>query len=470
MTRPRRLYKSGKEYYYLIKGKKVFVKVPDKVSQKQIQKVNIKNIITIPEARRIKRKRKKTGMTYEKKVDKNMVQGLSSYYSFVPERVVKPIQEQFIKNIEKTKDTTVEKLTDIIGKLTNQSKLPVPVIENEPKVFEQGTAGFKFGRQEFTNLSDRERAMAAGNIVNSEPATPSPVDLGNLGSRGRILKPSAFRPTGQESKEDTRKGESKEPDKPTYSKPTRQQREEYLKKGESGLMPSLRNPKEEKGIPSSFSAASTKDSAGGIPKSDAERAREEARAFLKEEKPSGGDVDNGLYTDQVETIARKRLKHFVPVIANDQTEELMKYVKRGDKEFAFIINTDDSSESGRHWRCVYIDNRDDYKTVEYYDPLTETKMPENIRAIAKKICMKMNPEMLFKFKSNAIRQQARTSSRCGIFCINFLEQRHNGIPFSEASGYDTFINKLKSKGVDIDGSEKGEIELSKKIPMYSSYI
>ena len=148
----------------------------------------------------------------------------------------------------------------------------------------------------------------------------------------------------------------------------------------------------------------------------------------------------------------------------------MKYVKRGDKEFAFIINTDDSSESGRHWRCVYIDNRDDYKTVEYYDPLTETKMPENIRAIAKKICMKMNPEMLFKFKSNAIRQQARTSSRCGIFCINFLEQRHNGIPFSEASGYDTFINELKSKGVDIDGSEKGEIELSKKIPMYSSYI
>ena len=474
MTRPRRLYKSGKEYYYLIKGKKVFVKVPDKVSQKQIQKVNIKNIITIPEARRIKRKRKKTGMTYEKKVDKNMVQGLSSYYSFVPERVVKPIQEQIAsnleKNIKKTDDTTVEKLTDIIGKLTAQSKLPVPAIENEPKVFEQGTAGFKFGRQEFTNLSDRERAMAAGNIVNSEPATPSPVDLGNLGSRGRILKPSAFRPTGQESKEDTRKGESKEPDRPTYSKPTRQQREEYLKKGESGLMPSLRNPKEEKGIPSSFSAASTKDSAGGIPKSDAERAREEARAFLKEEKPSGGDVDNGLYTDQVETIARKRLKHFVPVIANDQTENLMKYVKRGDKEFAFIINTDDSSESGRHWRCVYIDNRDDYKTVEYYDPLTETKMPENIRAITKKICMKMNPEMLFKFKSNAIRQQARSSSRCGIFCINFLEQRHNGIPFSEASGYDTFINELKSKGVDIDGSEKGEIELSKKIPMYSSYI
>ena len=82
----------------------------------------------------------------------------------------------------------------------------------------------------------------------------------------------------------------------------------------------------------------------------------------------------------------------------------------------------------------------------------------------------MNPEMLFKFKSNAIRQQARSSSRCGIFCINFLEQRHNGIPFSEASGYDTFINELKSKGVDIDGSEKGEIELSKKIPMYSSYI
>jgi hypothetical protein len=41
-------------------------------------------------------------------------------------------------------------------------------------------------------------------------------------------------------------------------------------------------------------------------------------------------------------------------------------------------NTDDSDESGRHWRCVYIDNRDDYKTVEYYDSLTETKIPENV--------------------------------------------------------------------------------------------
>lgn len=412
MARPRRLYKSGDKYYYLIKGKKVFVKIPEKVSQKQIQKVNIRNIITIPEARRIKRKRTTKGMKYAKKVDKDMIkteEGLASYYSFKPERKIKQIQDQFASNIEKTKDTTVDKLTDII-KLAVQSKLPVPAIEDK----EENGPLKDFGKDLFAALPEED-------------------------------------------------------DRPIYSKPTRQQREEFLKRGESAVMPSLRS-KPNKSIPSSFSASTSgTEQVAGIPKSDAELAREEARKFVKE-NPSGGDVENGLYTDEVETIARKRLKYFVPVIPNDQTNELMKYVKRGDKEFAFIINTDNSDEGGRHWRCVYIDNRDDYKTVEWYDPLTETPIPENVRQICKKICMKMNPEMLFKFKSNAIRQQAKTSSRCGIHCIRFLEARHNGVPFSEASGYDSFINELKSKGGELDGSVEGEKELSKKIPIYSSYI
>jgi len=464
MARPRRLYKSGDKYYYLIKGKKVFVKIPEKVSQKQIQKVNIRNIITIPEARRVKRKRRTKGLKYAKKVDKDMIkteEGLASYYSFKPERKIKEIQDQFASNIEKTKDTTVDKLTDVISKLAIQSRLPMATIEDVSKVAELGSVGGTFGRQEFANLPEDQRKMASGFIVSSGLPTPYLSPIGTSPT-GRILSRS------EESKEDNTKRESKEQDRPVYSKPSRQQREEFLKRGESAVMPSLRS-KPNKSIPSSFSASTSgTDFPAGIPKSDAELAREEARSFVNPSK-GAGDVENGLYTDEVETIARKRLKYFVPVIPNDQTNELMKYVKRGDKEFAFIINTDNSDQGGRHWRCVYIDNRDDYKTVEWYDPLTETAIPENVRQICKRICMKMNSEMLFKFKSNAIRQQAKTSSRCGIHCIRFLEARHNGIPFSVASGYDSFINELKSKG-ELDGSVEGEKELSKKVPIYSSYI
>lgn len=461
MTRPRRLYKSGKEadikYYYLIKGKKVFVKVPDKVSQKQIQKVNIKNIITIPEARRIKRKRKKTGMTYEKKIDKNMVQGLSSYYSFVPERVVKPIQEQFAKNIEKTKDTTVEKLTGIIGKLAIQSKLPLATIEESKGQEEIPSSNIPNPRGPQAKIG---AAKLAERVYEKHKKIYPPFEEVDK------IMPSGVKKTGAQFILDNKlyKDTKKEFDKILESE----------KKKMAITPPSLSRTTSlnREGSETSIGSARSASSFG-------QRLVSAAKKFVagstiipedEDEVPSGGgNVEDGLYTDQVETIARKRLKHFVPVIANDKTEDLMKYVKRGDKEFAFIINTDDSGESGRHWRCVYIDNRDDYKTVEFYDSLTETKIPENVRAIAKKICIKMNPEMLFKFKSNAIRQQATTSSRCGIHCINFLEQRHNGIPFSEATGYDTFINELKSKG-DIDGSEKGEIELSKKIPMYQSYI
>ena len=49
MTRPRRLYTTDDgKFYYLIDGKKKFVKAPAGISQKQIAKINIKNIVNAP--------------------------------------------------------------------------------------------------------------------------------------------------------------------------------------------------------------------------------------------------------------------------------------------------------------------------------------------------------------------------------------------------------------------------------------
>ena len=479
MTRPKRLYKSDKGYYYLEKGKKVFVKVPKGATDKQISKVNIRNIYigeTAP--KRIKRRKRKKQLTYGKKVFTGMNRlDLGGISYFVPERQIKEMPDQIASNvkakkaIEDTKDITVKKLTDIIDNITRKSKRPVPAIEEK-----KGEEPVEVvSPQTFVNIAEQGKQVIGETgfrviLGTSSPSLPvSPVSAFTDVPRGRLLKPIIK----EDSKEDTRE---------------RLFKGKFLKKGESGFMPSLRNPNPEKSIAPSFSATTRgKEEVAGIPKSEAEMSRDEARRLVgnmgfvqkqnvimqnttQAKSRGNGDIENGLYSDEVETIARKRLKYYVPVIANDETDELMKYVKRGDKEFAFIVNTDDSDEGGRHWRCVYIDNRDDYPTVEWYDPLTETPIPSHIATSCKKICMKMNPEVLFKFKSNAIRQQSKTSSRCGIHCVRFLEERHEGVSFPDATGYTQFIEEMKKGSGDIDGSNHGEKEVSKKIPTYSSYI
>jgi hypothetical protein len=204
---------------------------------------------------------------------------------------------------------------------------------------------------------------------------------------------------------------------------------------------------------------------------------EEIQSVVESEESSGrgySDEGDGLYNDEIERIAKKRLKHFVPCIPADKTDELMKYVGRGDKEFAFVINTNPSDSNGSgedgyrpgHWTCVYIDNRDDYPSCEFFDPLAEGLPPKPVINIMRKITKKMNPEKMFKYKQNLIRRQSYKTSNCGQHCIKFIEDRMNGESFCEASGYDDFIAKHKGA----DDSEHGESDLQKFLPKYNSYI
>ena len=57
--RPRRLYydQDKDKYYYIINSKRKYIKVPKTMSQKQLVKINIKNIIGADRPRRV-RKRK----------------------------------------------------------------------------------------------------------------------------------------------------------------------------------------------------------------------------------------------------------------------------------------------------------------------------------------------------------------------------------------------------------------------------
>jgi hypothetical protein len=189
----------------------------------------------------------------------------------------------------------------------------------------------------------------------------------------------------------------------------------------------------------------------------------------------GDGQDDGLYNTEIEQIARRTMKNYVPVIASDQINTLSKYVKPGQKRFAFIINTNPSTSDGSgsdghrpgHWRSIYINNDDDFPTVEYFDPLCEGRIPNDLLKVCMKIARKMNPEMMFKYKQNMLKRQSNLTSNCGYHSLKFIEDRYNGVPWSESTGYDDYMSKLNEAK---DDSRDGEKDVMKYIKKYDSYI
>lgn len=441
MTRPRRLYTTAEgKFYYLIDGKKKFVKAPAGVSEKQIARINIKNIVNVPTAKRIKRRKKRIEPAYGKKVggvlQKSETGGLPIYF-FNPSKKIPTIEEQ----AKASDDTTTKQLTRLLLKNAqaklSSSKLPPSV------AIESGTKGFTFTRQEFTNLSEDQRkiAIAEGAIVSSPDGTPPGVSpepsampsgrlLTNNPQPIGLVRPSAFRPTGAESKEDERKGESKEPE------PAQRSLKERVVTGLKKLV----------------------------------TGKNEAKV-----SPGGGGSGDGLYNDEIEKIVKKRIKNYVPVIASDEIDELPRYVARGDKRFGFVINTasSDSDGSGQngnslgHWMSVYINNDDDYPSIELFDPLAGGKMQPTLVSICRKIAMKMNPSMMFKYKQNMLRRQSKLTSNCGHHAIKFLDDRYNGVPYADATGYTDYMERMNSA---VDDSNDGEKDIAKTIKKYESFI
>lgn len=432
MPRPNRLYTIDGKYYYIKDGKKVFVKVPAGVSQKQVSKINIKNIIKLAESKRVVRKRKRRNLSYQKKIapalQKSDTGGLPIYF-FKPKKEIPTLEEQ----AKASDDTNVEKLAKLLlkdAKLTpSSSKLPAePTIATpaKPSMFQKM----------FTSSKKKER---------TPPATPTQQPVPRKTYKNRIQTIIAG----------FRVKEGKLPDKAQVRGVLEAEgRDVSSEKIDSALRtiriarpdvfdtpPPIMGPLE-----------------GGVEESKGNKG------------PSGGYGSDGLYDDEIETIAKKRLKDFIPVIAKDETDELMKYVKKGDKQFGFVINTDNSDQPGRHWRCVYINNMDDYPSIEYFDPLTEGKPEQSLIDICRKIAIKMNPSKLFKYKQNMIRRQSKLTSNCGYHCIHFLEGRYQGIPFSEITGYDDYVDKMKRENGDLDGSGLGEKEILPYMKKYDSYI
>lgn len=482
MTRPRRLYtnEDGK-FYYLIDGKKKFVKAPAGVSQKQIAKINIKNIVNAPAPKRIKRRRKRIEPAYGKKVggvlEKDLTGGLPLYF-FKPKRNIPTLDDQ----AEASADTSVQKLTKELLKglqaKPSSSKLPAEptIVQAIPVVTGIPIAQPKSSRKKETSGTEADTETEP-RVPKTQIKTDELVKIiGEVERRGITVNFNNVKGYIDEFYKSS-----------NYTSITQQKfdkaKVDYVKEREKEMMPPPEPRSAKKtGISTmkDLLESETDSETGSVLYKRGERAKgmlESDDGGVSESKQGAkgtGDGD-GLYNDEIAKVIKKRIKNYVPVIASDEINELPRYVARGDKRFGFVINTNPSTSDGSgndgyrtgHWRAVYINNEDDYPTVEYFDPLTEGKMPPELITMCRKIAMKMNPSMMFKYKQNMLRRQSKMTSNCGWHSVKFLDDRYNGVPWSEATGYDDYMAQHSSAP---DDSNDGEKDISKYIKKYESYI
>lgn len=188
----------------------------------------------------------------------------------------------------------------------------------------------------------------------------------------------------------------------------------------------------------------------------------------------GGGIEDGLFNDEIEKIAKKRIKGYVvPVIAQDEISQLPKYVRQGQKIFGGVINTNPSTSDGSgedghrvgHWTSFVVDARDDFPTIEWFDPLVENKPSKELISTLKDIGRAMNPEKMFLFKNNQVQRQKYNSNGCGIHSLKFLEDRFRGIGWSEATGYNHYMKKKIG-----DDSADGERKIQEVAKTYKKYL
>jgi hypothetical protein len=107
---------------------------------------------------------------------------------------------------------------------------------------------------------------------------------------------------------------------------------------------------------------------------------------------------------------------------------------KGTRKMGCVINTDDSSGSGIHWFCIFIDiSQSTEWTLEYFDSAGEYPkesvhkwLNEQRLALTRKFPDK-KINVIDVTKSN---QLQKSTTECGVFCLWYILSRLNGIPYS----------------------------------------
>jgi hypothetical protein len=508
MTRPRRIYQEGGHYYYIEGGAKKKIKVPDGISQRQLQKINIKNIINLAERRRVKRRKKPVNVRYGKKIVSQMekepspeVPSLSTYL-FKPKLAIKTLSElaqsEVDTNVDKLANQLLARLQPVVTPPTVPLPATIPTLPQSLGGVSTSIPPAPPGTPAVNLFPEGEAPTTPQAQVRSAENRQAPSSAPQAGTATPITRSSTFAQRAREALGIRPAGVAPAPPAPgqiqaqareampgnKYSLSKQQNRALVLEVMNELLAedPSIREISDAN-YDSVKDRLMAKISARiNRPANEISRPNKNTLTeILTDARVSSGSSgrghgqEDGLYNDEIEEIARRSIKNFVPVIASDEINTLSKYVKPGQKRFAFIINTnpstsDGSGEDGQrpgHWRAVYINNDDDFPTVEYFDPLCEGRIPNDLLKVCMKIARKMNPEMMFKYKQNMLQRQSKLSSSCGYHSLGFIEDRYNGVPYSEATGYDDYMMKLNQVK---DDSRDGEKDVMKYIKKYDSYI
>lgn len=469
MARPRReIYDKEKKKYFYYKSKKdkkqdkrTYVRTPAGMTQKQFTTIN--NHIHIGDYKRIKPKSKKQKITYSNKVTSNVMTpfvnqfGLPLYQSTIPPQTPNNFSDaKYIKTADQTipvkdiskdeKKTTIEHLppeavdmiSGYVGNLTEAEKKQQEKEKEERKARE-------------TEMANRH--TLAVNFIKNIPNNPQ---------GGRML-----------------------------SKIENHYKNEHLKneKGEYVLKDNKKIPKFQvnklQKIPERITALiqgykenepAKQMDINEINNLLEEKGAEESKGHKGHGEIKGEGIDDGLYNDEIEKIAKSKLKgHYVPVIPSDKINNLPNLIKPKNKIFGAIINTNPSNSDGSgndgykkgHWVSVIVDGRDDFKTIEFFDPLVKNKPSPELLGTLKHIAEEIDPTKKFLLKINRIRRQAKNSSACGVHALKFIEDRIRGEPWSKATGYDHW-KASKSKG--LDDSKNGEQKIEKVKKIYKQYL
>lgn len=576
--RPRRIYKEGNRFFYIINGKRRYIKIKEDVTEKQIVRANLKRIEKPDQAKRVKpRTERKQELQY--RFEQPIVNGemglqlstpnyynpfLATRYPSASTNLVE--QGKKITSIEdiitgaerKKKEKFGENIVDFFSALASKKNelfanftmtqspttLTKPVAADTTKdnidvsskdtelpynyykasildtinSFEDfadlwrsenpsySDMIFRIINQQFRELEgneDRKKKLFV-ELKNDEQlkdifdsqvkkvqevigigGIPIRVPQRDFSRQTPISKLVEMKEEGvlQESKGEEPSSSSLppiEPTRPKYQKPGG--KKPFLKSGEGTLASSGVKPlttEEKLATTPSYSGTPQGTEAPAEPLRDVPTSSPMAVSYVEQLRKEMGfgeyESNNGLYNDEIAKIIRKRIGRIIPVVPSDKVNDLLSYVVKGDKKFAAVINTNPSQSDGSggdgyrpgHWRGIFIDCRDDFPSCEYFDPLAEGKPEKSLVDVMKKICKKMNPEKLCLFKSSSIRRQAKEKSTCGWHVVQYIDDRWRGIPWSEATGYDNYIEKLKEP---VDDSKDGEKEVEKYIKKYEVYI
>ena len=138
-------------------------------------------------------------------------------------------------------------------------------------------------------------------------------------------------------------------------------------------------------------------------------------------------------------MLRSEPKYF-GCISRDEIHKLQ--LDDGGK-YGFVYNTVPSNKPTKyegHWRAIYIDLDDD-KSIDHYDSFGEPA-EEDIQNQIGVLLKPFNLPYYLKWKDNKIVNQRSNSSNCGFFCVNFLQDRFEGIPFVDSTGFSN-VNKAE---------------------------